>query len=33
MGKTPQNAYFDKIEAINDIFDQIYAYKPDWNKF
>ena len=25
--------YFDKIYPINDIFDQIYVHKPDWNNF
>ena len=27
--KTPQNAYFDKMVSINDIFDQIHAHEPD----
>ena len=25
--------YFDQIDPINDIFDQIYVHKPDWNNF
>ena len=25
--------YFYKIGPINDIFDQIYVHKPDWNNF
>ena len=25
--------YFDQIDPINDIFDQNYVYKPDWNNF
>ena len=25
--------YFEKIDPINDIFDQIYVHKPDWNNF
>ena len=25
--------YFDQIDPINDIFDQLYAHKPDWNNF
>ena len=25
--------YFDQIDPINDIFDQSYANKLDWNKF
>ena len=25
--------YFDQIDPINDYFDQIYVYKPDWNNF
>ena len=26
-------AHFDQIDTINDIFDQIYVHKPDWNNF
>ena len=25
--------YFDQIDPINDIFDQSFANKLDWNKF
>ena len=25
--------YFDQIDPINAIFDQIYVHKPDWNNF
>ena len=24
--------YFDRNEPVNDIFEQIYFYKPDWNR-
>ena len=24
--------YFDQIDPINDIFDQIYVHKPDYNR-
>jgi len=27
---SPEMTYFDKIDPINDIFDQSYANKPDW---
>ena len=27
----PKMPYFDQIDPINDILDQIYAHKPDWN--
>ena len=26
-------AYFDQIDPIKDIVDQIYVLKPDWNNF
>ena len=26
-------SYFYQIDPINDIFDQIYVHKPDWNTF
>ena len=25
--------YFDNIDPINDILDQIYVHRPDWNNF
>ena len=25
--------YFDRIDPVNDLFDQIYVHKPDWNNF
>ena len=30
---SPKMTYFDQIDPINDIFDQIYVHKPDWNNF
>ena len=30
---SPKMTYFDQIDPINDIFDQIYVHKPEWNKF
>ena len=30
---SPKITYFDQIDPINDIFDQIYVHKPDWNNF
>ena len=28
---SPKMTYFDQIDPINDILDQNYAHKPDWN--
>ena len=30
---SPKMTYFDYIDPINDIFDRIYVYRPDWNNF
>ena len=30
---SPKMTYFDQIDPINDIFDQIFVHKPDWNNF
>ena len=30
---SPKMTYFHNTYAINDIFDQIYVHKPDWNNF
>ena len=30
---SPTMTYFDQIDPINGIFNQIYVHKPDWNNF
>ena len=30
---SPKMTYIDQIDPINDILDQNYAHKPDWNNF
>ena len=30
---SPKMTYFDQIDPINDILDQSYVNKPDWNNF
>ena len=30
---SPKITYFDQSDPINDIFDYIYVYKPDWHNF